>query len=264
MLNDIKRSLQILRDKKPLILNITNVVTMDFMANILLALGAAPIMSAYEKELDELIQVAGAVNINIGTLDDTLLKRCMMAIEIAKHYKKPIVLDPVGVGASQIRTQIGLTLLKQVNIIRGNASEILALYQTHHRTHGVEATHSTEQAKQAAYALATQHQCIVVVSGQTDLITDGDQENTVIVGHPLMSQITGMGCALTAVIAAFSAIQQNYINSAHIATTYFGLCGTLAGKIARSPGTFRSAFIDAIYQADFTKMQPYLEKKSEL
>ncbi len=264
MLNKIKACLETLRDQKPVILNITNIVTMDFMANALLALGAAPIMSVDESEFDELIQLAAAVNINIGTLDNPFIKRCLTAIKIAKHYQKPIILDPVGVGASQLRTQAGLALIDHADIIKGNASEILALHQAHHKTYGVDAIHTTDQATQAANALAKRHQCVVVVSGDTDVITDGEQQHRVTFGHPLMAHITGMGCTLTAVIAAFSAVEQYYIDSAYVATTYFGLCGTLAGEIATSPGTYRSIFIDTLYQTDWVTMQYHLEKQHEL
>lgn len=259
MLMEIETSLQTLRKNKPIILNLTNVVTMEFMANTLLALGSSPIMSVCEQELAELVQIATAINLNIGTLDDAFIDRCLSAAKLAKQHNKPVIVDPVGAGASQLRTQAALLLLDYADVVRGNASEILALTNANNITRGVDANHSTTQAKTAAIALAKQYQCTVVVSGEIDFMTDGERQKTLQVGHPLMAYITGMGCTLTAVIAAFNQTKQDCLQNSYLATAYFGLCGTIASHISTSPGTFRQHFIDAIYQADLTKIDQPLE-----
>lgn len=240
-----------IQNNKPIILCLTNAVTMDFMANSLLALGAAPIMSCDDRELEELITIAHAVNLNIGTLDPAFISRCRLAAEIARHQTKPIILDPVGVGASLIRTQCARDLMPFADIIRGNASEILALMGVTADTAGVESTQSTAMAKNSADSLARQLKNTIIVSGEEDYISDGIRQESLQVGSPLMTLITGMGCTLTAVVAAFRAVVPDSFEAARLATAYFGLCGNTAEQTALRPGTFRTAFIDALYDLEF-------------
>ena len=246
MINKINTALAKLRQTKPLVLCLTNYVTMDFMANSLLALGAAPIMSCATEEIEELIKIAQAVNINIGTLNAEFIARCEVAIKFAQRYGKPIVLDPVGAGASLLRTASARRLMVFTDIIRGNASEIMALMEDEHQTHGVESTQQVQNAKDIAFKLAKTLGCTVVVSGEEDFVTDGSRQELLKFGSPIMSRITGMGCALTAVIAAFRAVMPDPFSAAAIATAYFGLCGNLAHSKTNQPGTFRAAFIDAL------------------
>lgn len=247
-----------IKKNKPLVLNLTNFVTMDFMANTLLALGAAPIMSVCDHELEELVIIANSININIGTLDDAFIARCHQAIKLAKSYHKPIVFDPVGAGCSFIRTKTAQELMVHADIIRGNASEILALQKMSSQTLGVESIHTTSEAKQAARNLAKNLNCAVVVSGEVDFITDSMQETELNVGSALMPLITGMGCTLTAVIAAFRCVLTNSFESAKLATLYFGLCGNLTEKQTNYPGSFRHLFIDNIYDSDFEKKKKFI------
>lgn len=237
-----------IRKNKPVILNITNYVTMDLMANGLLALGAAPLMSACDEELEALVQISHAVNLNIGTLDEAFIKRCEQVAKLAQHYHKPAIFDPVGAGASPIRTKTAKALLPYVDIIRGNSSEIMSLIDQDIRTLGVESAHTSMQAKAAACTLAKKYQITVVVSGQIDYVTDGAQEIMLNHGSAVMPLVTGMGCLLTAVIAAFRAVNPDSFQAASMATAYYGLCGSAAEKKAGRPGTFRSAFIDALYE----------------
>lgn len=257
MLEEIKKDLKVLRDKKPLILNLTNYVTMEFMANALLSLGAAPIMSICSEEIEELIKISDAININIGTLNNDLIVSSMQTIVIAKKLEKPIILDPVGAGATIIRTQTAKDLLLYSSVVKGNASEILALSGGVHKTLGVESVHTTAQAQEAAYNLASKTNCIVVISGKIDFITDGKDDTYIKFGHALMPYITGMGCTLSAVIAAFCTINKDYFKACEHATSYFTLCGELAGKRNPYPGSFHSAFIDELFKADFKQMKAY-------
>jgi hydroxyethylthiazole kinase len=250
MIKQIKTTIADLRKLKPLVLCLTNYVTMDFMANSLLALGAAPLMSVCDLEIEELIKISHAININIGTLDDDAIARYYKAVEFAKHYNKPLIIDPVGAGASAIRTNCARELMKDADIIRGNASEIMALLDDDIKTLGVESLNPTKQAKNKANMLANKFNCTVVVSGAEDFITDGARQESLTFGSPLMPLITGMGCALTAVIAAFRATIPDSFEAAKCATSYFGLCGNLANLKADKPATFRSAFIDELYAAD--------------
>ena len=220
---------------------------MELMANSLLAIGALPIMSVCDEELDELIQLSHAVMINLGTLDNAFIKRCQQASELAKHHQKPIILDPVGAGASSIRTQSARELMPYAAIIRGNASEIKALLDNHSKTIGVESTYTTEHAKIAAQDIAKKLTCTVVISGAEDFVTDGQRQESLTFGSPLMPLITGMGCTLTAVISAFHAILPDSFTAATLATAYFGLCGDATHLKTTQPGSFRSQFVDALY-----------------
>lgn len=254
MLDELKKALTTLQTKKPLILNLTNVVTMDFMANAQLAIGASPLMSLADEELNELITIADAINMNIGTLDQAFIARCLKAAEIAKKQQKPLILDPVGAGASRLRTETALKLLPYCTVLRGNASEILALANITHQTKGVDSTHSTDDAKTAAKTLAKQFQCTVVVSGAIDFITDGHTDINLAYGSSLMPRVVGMGCTLTAIIAAFVGSMTSAFKAASAATLYFTLCGTLAEKQAKTPAHFQQVFIDAIYETNLTQL----------
>lgn len=255
MLNNLKTALAQLRAKKPLVLCLTNYVTMDFMANCLLSLGAAPIMTQDERELDELVHICHAINLNIGTLDCDFTQRANKIISLAKKYDKPVVLDPVGAGATEVRTATARTLMTSAKIIRGNASEILALSDNIHKTLGVESTHQVSDAANSAMSLAKHNQCTIVVSGEQDFLTDGERQTHLAFGSSLMSFVTGMGCTLTAVIAAFHAVIEDAYEAARLATAYFTLCGSLSATKADKPAAFRTCFIDTLYTADFTTMR---------
>ena len=254
MIDQIELNIKKLREKKPLILNLTNNVTMDFIANVLLAVGAAPIMTQCDDELEELVIMASSININIGTLDEAFIFRCNKALALAEKYNRPVILDPVGAGASAIRTSVARNYTNHSDIIKGNASEIIALAENS-TTLGVESIHSTHQAKDAAKLLAVKNSCVVIVSGPVDFITDGKREAELSFGSSLMPLVTGMGCSFAAVVAAFKAVIDDPFESAKIATAYFGICGQLAAINTSSPGSFRVTFIDQLHQSDLIKMR---------
>ena len=262
MLESLTSTMKNLKQIKPLILCLSNTVTMDFVANCLLALGAAPIMSQSEDELEDLIAISHAVNLNIGTLDTAYSQRAHRAAVLAAQYAKPMVLDPVGVGASKIRKQLAHVLLPFCDTVRGNASEILALSGLTHHSLGVESTDTLNRAIIAAEKIKKDYDCTVVISGETDFILDRQQQMTLSYGCALMSQITGMGCALTAVIAAFRAIQTQSFDAATLATAYFGLCGSIAATKTDKPGSFRTHFIDALYACDLATMLHYMQERA--
>lgn len=251
MIDEIETVLNTLRRKKPLILNLTNYVTMDFMANSLLALGAAPMMTVCHEELEELIQLASCVNINIGTLDKSFIERCNLSAKIAHQYQKPIVLDPVGAGASHIRTTTAKQLMLFSTIIKGNASEIMALATLNKKTYGVESTNTTQEAKESALTLSNENRSTIVISGEIDFITNGKRTEIVPYGSNLMSRVTGMGCILSAIISAFRSVLTDDFEASLLATYYFALCGELTAKTTNSPSTFRVHFIDNLYTEDF-------------
>lgn len=233
---------------KPLILNMSNHVTMDFIANGLLALGASPIMCLATQEVEDLLTISHCAIINIGTLNDTFISLCEKTCEIANQLNKPLILDPVGAGASAYRTQTCLQLLKKFkfSIIRGNASEIISLAGTIAYTKGVDSSDDTLHAIAAAKLLSIHYNTTVAISGCTDAIVHKEHVSLLHYGSALMPKITGSGCLLTAVVGAFAAVHQNNAEAALAAIAFYGLCGELAAQQANGPGTFKPYFLDAL------------------
>lgn len=262
MIDIVKKELSILREKKPLVINYTNYVTMDFMANVLLSLGAVPIMSVCDQEVEELVSISSAININIGTLDDNFINRVRKVVAAAEKYNKPIVLDPVGAGASKIRTETAAELFQSADIVRGNASEIMALAGQNNKTRGVESMHTTDQAQESAKSLTVSRDCAVIISGEIDYVTDSKSECKVESGHNLMPLITGMGCAFTAVVTAFRAVNPDKFIAAKAASMFYGECGRLAGQSSHQTASFKSNFVDCIYEANFEQMNECTVKES--
>lgn len=258
MINRIESTLRRLHDARPLILCLTNFVTMDFVANCLLAVGASPVMSVDAAEFEELVQMSQAVYINLGTLDKAFISRAHQLVELANRYGKPVILDPVGAGASVLRSQTARDLMVYADIIRGNASEIMSLAGDSRQTRGVDATQSVNHAKDAALFLADLTHAAVVVSGALDFIVRGKQQASLNYGSHLMPLVTGMGCALTAVIAAFRAVESDSFEASLQAAAWFSLCGSLSALKTDRPGSFRATFIDYLYAADFEAIRNIL------
>jgi hydroxyethylthiazole kinase len=233
---------------------------MDFVANSLLALGAAPLMSQSEDELEDLVRLSQSLYINLGTLDRNFIERAIFAAGLAKQMKKPMIIDPVGAGASRLRTKAAQALAPFAAIIRGNASEILALADEESKTRGVESLHTVEQAKLTAKHFARSHQKVLVVSGPVDFITDGSEETTLPFGSPLMPRITGMGCTLSALIAAFAGLHLTTYKASVLATAYVGLSGQQAFEREKEPGSYRQAFINALYQPNWPLFSQWSEE----
>lgn len=258
LLPDIKIAYEKIRGQKPLVLNLTNFVTMDFMANVLLAIGAAPFScnSLPDEEMTEIITIASAVNINIGSLDNPFTPRAVASAHLAKKLQKPLVLDPVGAGASQLRTKVALELFPMMDIIRGNGSEVISLAGETGKSLGVESTVKSSDAstKTIADKLAGQDK-IIIVSGEADYMTDGKNNFTTKFGSPLMALVTGMGCALTAVVAAFAAVEKKYLLAAYLATSFFALTGQVAAYDSPSLGSFKTKFVDMLYAPDWQKIE---------
>lgn len=250
MQKDINIILDKIRQQRPVILNITNDVTMDIVANGLLSLGASPVMSKFKREIADLIMIAKTVVINLGTLDDHFISLCHHTCEVANQLDKPIILDPVGAGASECRTLESQHLIKKFNIsiIRGNASEIIALSGESSITHGVDSSSDSLSAIKHAQALARKYTSCVFISGKTDIIVSNQQTSQINRGSSIMPLITGTGCLLSAVVAAFHAAEENAFQAANAAALFYSICGEKAEKISKGPGSFKSIFIDMLYE----------------
>jgi hydroxyethylthiazole kinase len=242
-------NLAAVREKKPLIHNITNYVVMNYTANALLAMGASPVMAHAHNEVEEMVSLAGALVLNIGTLTDEWIASMLRAGQRASAIGKPIILDPVGSGATSLRTSAAQRIIEQIDIsvIRGNASEILSLRHSDSRTKGVDSIHSVEDAAETAKILAEELSTTLAITGPTDLITDGDRVIRVSNGHPLMGYVTGTGCTATVTIGAFLAVDDDPVSASATALAFFGLAGEVAGKKSSAPGGFMIGMLDALY-----------------
>ncbi|MDG3087390.1 hydroxyethylthiazole kinase [Vibrio hannami] len=245
----ISESLNTLRKQKPLVVNITNYVVMNNTANALLAIGASPIMAHSKEEMAEMMSFAGALVINIGTLDSVWVPRMEFAVEQANANDKVIVLDPVGCGASKLRTETARKIVAAASnlIIRGNASEIIALAGEQAQSKGVDALDSSDSAVNAARFLACEYKCSVVISGETDYVVTESSTVALKNGHQMMPYVTGMGCTHTALTGAFAAIGDT---TGLAATAVLGVAGELAAEKSAGPGSLQLNLLDALYQLD--------------
>jgi hydroxyethylthiazole kinase len=239
-----------IRQKSPLVHNITNYVVMNTTANALLAIGASPVMAHAEEEVADMAGIASALVVNIGTLSPSWIRAMHTAAAAAKKRGIPIVLDPVGAGATPFRTDTVQALLDTAapTIIRGNGSEIMALGQADVSTKGVDSTSASGDALDPARALNKRLGSAVCVTGETDYILAGDIVLEVKNGHAMMPKVTGLGCTASAICGAFAAVNDEPEMAAAHAMAVMGIAGEMAAKEAKGPGSLQMHFIDALYR----------------
>ena len=245
------------RAKSPLVHNITNYVTVNDCANIVLACGASPIMADDAAEVEDITSLCAGLNLNIGTLNSRTIPSMLLAGHTANRLGRPVVLDPVGAGASHLRTETALRLLREVKftVIRGNISEIRTLAAGSGTTKGVDADTADKVTDETldktvafAKAFAARTGAVVAVTGAIDIVADGERAFCIRNGHPMMSAVTGTGCQLSALTAAFCAAKP--LEAAAAAVCAMGLAGETAhSRLSRLDGnaTYRDYIIDAIY-----------------
>ncbi len=239
--------LDAVRNQAPLVQCLTNHVVSGFTANVLLALGAAPAMVDIPDEAGPFASVASGVLINLGTLGGRQPEAMREAAAAAHAAGTPWVLDPVAIGALPVRTGLAHELLADgPAVIRGNASEIAALSGSDATGRGVDATLSVDAASDSAAGLATRLDAVVAVSGPVDLITDGKTTVRVANGHELLTRVTGAGCALGAVMAAFAAVGDDRLLSTAAASCAYAVAAEDAALTASGPGSFAVALLDAL------------------
>lgn len=245
----ISTSIAAVRAKSPLVHNITNFVVMNNTANALLAIGASPVMAHWVSEVEDMVAIADALVINIGTLDEQWVESMIRAGIAAYNKGIPIIIDPVGAGATRARTTAALEIIKQCHptIIRGNGSEIMALVDANIRSKGVDSSAQSGDALSAAMRLAMECGAVVVISGATDYITDGKELFTVEGGSPIMTSVTGMGCTSTAIIGAFAAVVTSPIVAATAAMAVMSLAGERAAVHSAGNGTMQVNFLDELF-----------------
>ncbi|MDI1446399.1 hydroxyethylthiazole kinase [Polyangium sp. 6x1] len=241
-----------IRSASPLVHNITNYVVMNNTANALLALGAAPAMVHAAEEVEEFVAIASSLVINIGTLSPPWITGMRLGAARARALGKPWVLDPVGVGATPLRTSVTQQLAKLgPAVIRANASETLSLASvTLKVTRGVDSTDPSQIAVEPARWVAKDHGCVVVVSGAVDYVTDGDRVCEIHNGHPMMPRVTGLGCTASALVGAFLAVEPDPFVAAAHAMAVMGVAGEIAAERSPGPGSLQMHLLDVLYQLD--------------
>ncbi len=249
MENDIYHLLTQVREKSPLVQNITNFVVMNNTANALLALGASPIMVHAEEELEEVLSFCNTLVINIGTLSKPWADNMILAAQLANKLGKPWVLDPVGAGISSLRNETlqALMLLKPT-VIRGNASEIIALQNFNRKSvKGVDSTHSSSYALEAGKLLQKETGSIICISGATDYVISENEITEIKNGTSVMTKVTGMGCTATAITGAFIGLAKHPYQEAVAGVAITSLAGELAAKISKGPGSLQLNFYDILF-----------------
>ena len=242
-----------IRRSVPLTHVITNDVVTGFTANVLLALGAAPAMITAPEEAGSFAAIASVLSVNVGTLTSAQAAPIRIAVQTANQAGTPWVLDPVAAGVLPYRTELCPELLQQhPAAIRGNASEIMALAGQAVAGKGVDSANQSEQAIEAAQVLAKSSGAIVAVTGEIDYITDGERVVSIKAGDPLMTRVTGTGCALSSVVAAFIAgcEEKDRLDAVASACAVMAIAGQRAAAKAKGPGSFVPAFLDNLYLLD--------------
>lgn len=241
-----------MRDTAPLVQCITNYVAMNVAANVLLAAGASPAMVHAEEEAGEFAALAGALTVNIGTLSPAWIGGMKAAVRGAASSGRPWVLDPVAHFATGLRRQAVAELLElRPTIIRGNASEIIALAGGESSGRGADSGDPVERAEEAAGRLAASRGAVVAVTGPVDFVTDGGKAVRIHGGSPLMPKVTALGCSLTGLVGAFAAVAPDAPFDATVAAlAVFAAAGEAAGRDAEGPGSFALRFLDALHALD--------------
>jgi hydroxyethylthiazole kinase len=244
--------LSTMRQTVPLVQCITNFVAMNIAANVMLAAGASPAMVHAEEEAGEFAGLAGALTINIGTLSSSWLRGMRSAAKTAEKAGRPWVLDPVAHYATTFRRAAVAELMElHPTIVRGNASEIIALAGGESSGQGVDSRDPIEQAEESAVLLARRHGIVVAATGKVDFVTDGQRAVRIAGGSPLMPQVTALGCSLTCLVGAFAASSPNDPFAAAVgALATFASAGEKAGRGAEGPGSFSWRFLDALTALD--------------
>ena len=242
MLHEIKR-------KNPLIHCITNHVVSNFQANGLLAIGASPMMGEAPEEAEELAALSQALSLNIGTLHTESLKSMLIAGKTANRWGIPVVLDPVGAGASSFRKEAVREILStvDVSVLRCNAGELAAVAGKQWQSKGVDAGEGLLDIRELAISTAKQLGLLIAVTGKTDIVTDGKSIEEVPFGDPIMASITGTGCLLSSIVAASIAVHpENPVKTVSSALRFYAIAGEQAAKSAALPGDFQVAFINQL------------------
>ncbi len=238
------------RSRKPLVHQITNFVVMNETANMTLCAGALPVMAHAQQEVEEMAGAAQALVLNLGTLWPEEVEAMLLAGRRANLRGIPVVLDPVGAGATHFRSESAQRLMEQlsISIVRGNMAEMATLAGYQATIRGVESLGAAGDPAEVAGACARKFGCVAAITGRVDVVSDGTRVARVSNGHELMSRVTGTGCMSTAVTAAYAAVEKDWLLAAASGLAAFGLAGEMAAQGSPGPGTFHVRLYDAMAQ----------------
>jgi len=241
-----------IRERKPLVHHITNYVVMNETANATLSLGALPVMAHAVEEVEEMASVAGALVLNIGTLSEHWIEAMLLAARSANAAGVPVVLDPVGAGATRLRTETAKRILDEAEIAvaRGNAAEVATLAGREAEIRGVESIGAADSGADLAKAAASALGCVASVTGPVDHVSDGTRTIAVANGDALLGTVSGTGCMSSAITGCFLAVASTPLEAAAEALVAFGVAGEDAAVGAAGPGSFHVALYDALYNLD--------------
>lgn len=250
------------REMNPLVHNITNIVVANFSANGLLALGASPFMADAPQEMADVAAMSGAVVLNIGTLNEQAVASMVLAGQSANAHSVPLVLDPVGAGATPYRSEITQKLLNamQITALRGNVAEVANVAGESWASKGVDAGSGEGDVIALANKAARKLGCVVIITGKEDVITDGSRTFIVSNGHPVLTKVTGTGCLLSAVVGAFLAVSEGaWLEAAAEAISFYGVAAEIAAEKTahQGPGDFQIEFLNQLAKVT---PQTYREK----
>ncbi|WP_407690669.1 hydroxyethylthiazole kinase [Salinibacillus xinjiangensis] len=239
-----------LREASPLIHNITNVVVTNFTANGLYALGAAPVMAYAKEEVADMASIAGAVVLNIGTLSTEEVEAMVIAGKAANKKGVPVVLDPVGAGATSFRTESAQRILQEVDVtvIRGNAAEVASVAGENLVVKGVDGGAVSGDTQELAEKVSELFDCTVVITGEIDVIANEQGTNLVRNGHPIQTKVTGTGCLLSSVVGAFCAVEEDVLKATTVAVSVYGVAAEKAAQKTAElgPGSFQVEFLNEL------------------
>jgi len=256
--------LERVRKKKPLIHHITNWVTIYDCANITRAFGALPVMAHAREEVEQMVGLAGALVLNIGTLTPELIETMTVAAKAANRRGIPVVLDAVGAGATDLRTQSTFMLLKEarIDVLKGNAGEIGVIAGAKAEVKGVESMGLEGDPKEIAQNLSNKLNNTIVMTGRVDIISGGGRTYLVENGSPMMATVVGTGCMAASAIGAFTAVEKDYAKAAAAALACYDIAGEIAAEKANGPGTFKEQFTDAVHNLKKAEIDHRIRVKS--
>lgn len=250
LLQKICQSLNDIREKKPLVHSITNYVVMNETANALLCLGALPIMAHAREEVEEMVGIAGALVLNIGTLSPEWIDAMELAGKRANQLGVPVILDPVGAGATKLRTESSKRLLEnvKVSIVRGNAGEVASLIGVSSEVRGVESISASAPKEEIAERFASEFGCTVAITGPVDIVSDGKRTALISNGDAMLAKVVGTGCMSNVIVASFAAVDDDPFTAAVSGLITFGIAGELAAnESGGKPGTFHTEMYNALH-----------------
>ncbi len=258
---DISTLLEQVREKKPLVHNITNIVVANFVANGLLAMGASPVMANAKEEVADMVKIANSLVINIGTLTRSQVEAMLLAGSTANQLGVPVILDPVGAGATPYRTETVHQILETINVdlLRGNSAEVANIIGEKWEIKGVDSAEQGGDIVSLAQRAARKLACTVIITGKDDVVTDGNETYIVSNGDVLLTKVTGTGCLVSSVIAAFSGVSDNHLLASVAALSFYGIAAEVAaakeGK--NGPGSFQIELLNQLSKISSNEIEAY-------